>query len=359
MKKKKSGILIKAVISLEVIVLLTIGFLIVYTNHLLDKINYADAKTQENALGIDEEQLKKIEAPDEIAPEITTAAAEIELMEQQLLLNWEDQSVDVPYDHNGINILLVGIDSRNPTGWSSSDTMIILSANRKTHKVIMTSLMRDIYLRIPGHGYNRINAACAYGGPELLLKTIEGNFKFKIDHYIAVDFYSFIEIVDLLGGIEMNVSEAERENMNLTIAEVNDYSGFELEDGKLLQSGERLLTGKQALAYARVRHVGNNDFGRTERQRELLNKLIEKTKKVNIIELNKMLNVILPSIKTNLARGQIISLLLDSLEYKKYEIIQKRIPADHTYSNTNIKGRAVLKLNMKKNIKALYDGIYE
>jgi LCP family protein required for cell wall assembly len=117
----------------------------------------------------------------------------------------QDQTVPIAYDDNVLNIMLVGSDSRTMTDWSRSDVMILVSINKNTKKIVMTSLMRDIYLYVQGVGYNRLNVAYAYGGPDLLLSTVQESFKVKVDQFVAVNFFSFIKVVDDLGGVDIDV----------------------------------------------------------------------------------------------------------------------------------------------------------
>ena len=344
-------------LALGVCIILGIGIVYWYSDHLLDKIQYA-SEDEVAQVTLSDEDRAALEAPDEVEPDVSTDVSDIENLENQLRTNLEEESTDIVYDDNILNILLVGTDTRTGDSWSRSDTMIILSINKSTQKVVLTSLMRDIYLYIPDVGYNRINAAYAYGGPDLLLETIRENFKIDIDHYITVNFYSFIDIVDILGGITVDVSEAERKNMNQIIQSINDYTGPSRDDGKLTEAGEQLLNGKQTLAYARVRYVGNADFERTERQREVISKMLEKAKQMTLFQLNDTLNVLLPEIQTNFTKGEMLSLMLDALEYKNYEITENRIPVDGAYSSMNIRGMAVLGIDIDENIQAMNDAIY-
>ena len=380
MKSKKRLVGTIVLIAGLLIVLLVIGAA-GYVNHMLNKINYSDgdqAPTQPvSDAVVDTIEVSSAAEVTKTEPESTSAAAsaaeeetsaaenealgseeEAKSLEEELLENLEDQSIEVPYDDDVLNILLVGIDALNGQEWSNSDTMILFSINKNTKKIVMTSLMRDIYLYIPDRGYNRINAAYSYGGPNLLMKTIRENFKINVDQYVTVNFYSFIDIVDILGGVEIDIKDYEIKNMNQIIQAINDYVGPDQDDSKITEPGTYLLNGKQTLGYARIRYAGNNDFERTERQRTVLNKLIEKAKGMDLFQLNDTLNVLLPKITTNLSKGQILSLMLESLELKDYEIVQNRIPIDGGYSNKQVRGMSVLGLDMETNIKALHDGIY-
>ena len=173
------------------------------------------------------------------------------------------------------NVLLIGTDGRTASDRGRSDTMILLSINSKTDEIFLTSLMRDSYVDISGYGWNKLNAAYSFGGPELLIDTIQRNFDVKVTDYIAVNFNAFAAVVDAVDGVEINVSDSEAEAINQILHdEVNELMGDAIDSDYLSSGGKYKLNGKQALSYARIRYVGNADFERTERQREVLSKLL-------------------------------------------------------------------------------------
>jgi len=267
-------------------------------------------------------------------------------------------SVPPMYDENVYNVLLIGTDSRNKTDRGRSDSMILMSINKKTEEIHMTSFMRDSYVAIPGKYNNRINAAYAYGGADLLMDTIELNYKIKIDKYVRVNFFSFMEVIDAVGGVTITVSDAEVKVMNNYIGELNTLLGKKSNDGKLSKGGTYNLTGKQALGYCRIRYVGNADFQRTQRQRDVLMKVLEKVKGMSISEMNDFLEIFLPKVTTNIPESEIFSLVMNALTYTKYPVYQHRIPADGTWWNLRVRGMAVLGMNFDKNINMLKQEIY-
>ena len=155
-----------------------------------------------------------------------STAEEIPALEQRLLEQTSGME-DVLFDENVMNILLIGYDSRDADSRGRSDTNILVSINQETKEITMTSIMRDCYVSIPGYGNNRINAAYAFGGGSLLIETIEKNFQISVNNYVAVNFYAFMDIIDLIGGIEIEVSDAEAEVMNRYIRELNRLEGSE------------------------------------------------------------------------------------------------------------------------------------
>ena len=146
-------------------------------------------------------------------------------------------------------VLLIGLDRRPNQARGRSDTMILLALDSDNNAVKLMSLMRDMYIQIPGYGKNRINAACVYGGPELLIDTIEHNFGILIEHYVCVDFSTLANVIDQIGGIEANIeTAAQMKYINGVIREDNRVLKLDLSDGLLTETGIQILTGKQAQA---------------------------------------------------------------------------------------------------------------
>ncbi len=286
---------------------------------------------------------------------------EIKSYEDYLREKLEAQTEDIPYDaQNVYNVLLIGTDSRAPEENSRSDSMILVSINRKTEKIIMTSIMRDIYCTIPGVGDNRINAACAYGGAPLLLAAIEYNFGIQVDDYAVINFYGFIDAVNAAGGVELEVTAAEIKEMNGWMETMNALLHEERDADKLDESdaGPLLLNGKQALIFSRIRYTGDSDFERTSRQRRVLTALLNKAKSLSFPALNGLLNAVLPCITTNLTQGKVLSLLLCSKEYLDYEVVSGRIPIDGSWSSMNVRGMAVLRIDFSENRDYWYELVY-
>lgn len=259
------------------------------------------------------------------------------------------------------NILLVGTDSRQKGNKRSrTDTMVILSIDKKNKRLTMTSVLRDTYVKIPGVGKNRLNAAFVFGGPKLLFKTFEENFGIHLDKYVQIDFYNFIKLVDAVGGVDMKLSKAEINVMNKTyIPYINKSVKKKTTSNKITpnSTGVYHLNGIQALAYTRVRYVGT-DFARTERQRNVLGHIIKKTKTLSASEINKLANIVLPMVTTNLSQGEVMSLLLNAKEYLNYKVVNGRMPINGSYKYMTIRGASVLGVNFDKNKKYWYKLVY-
>jgi LCP family protein required for cell wall assembly len=257
------------------------------------------------------------------------------------------------------NILVVGSDARNTDTNSRSDCMIIVSINKRYGKLVMTSILRDSYVEIPGYGQNRINAAFQYGGADLLIQTIEQNFKIGIDHYVKVDFFSFIEIIDAMGGVDIDVDDGEAQYVNMYLCEINKLLGVEQGDGNLTVTGMQTLSGKQALGYSRIRYIGT-DFARTGRQREVLSAMVTKAKTLNPVQLLSLCNDVLPELTTDISDSQLSWLLMGAPLFLSYESSECRIPADNTWSSyVTPSGMDVLQLDFDANVEILQKAIYE
>lgn len=368
-KKKGKGLRIAGIIlGVICICLFGVGLLV---QHYLGMIQYdrgndslADASVnQAEEDGLDDERIEKELLEEDLMEE--QDATEEDSPEQEILALEEQMSsqVDVEtealYDKNVVNILLIGCDSRQQSGRGRSDTMILVSINQKTEEITMTSIMRDCYVSIPGKGNNRINAAYAYGGASLLMDTLKTNFKIQVDNYVAIDFYSFVDIVDSIDGVDIEVSDAEVKVMNGYIKELNKLNGRQEDAYQLSGGGNLHLNGTQALAYARVRYVGNADFERTQRQRTILTKIFEKMQNMNLLEMNNLLTTLLPEVKTDMTEAGVLAMMLKVPAYLNYDLNSQRIPVDGSYQSLRIRGMAVLGIDFDKNVQLLEETIYK
>lgn len=257
-----------------------------------------------------------------------------------------------------MNILLIGNDSRDNDESGRSDAMILLSISSKTNKIHLTSLLRDVYVDIPGYGSNRLNAAYSYGGAELLMETIEANFDIEVNRYMQVNFEAFANLVDAVGGVDLELSNEEvllvngylwEYNILLGRAEGTDYFAEDVE-------GEVHLNGPQALAYCRNRYIGN-DFGRTERQRKVLSAMVAKAPVV-LLNMKDVVNGVFENIATNLTKTECMQLAASAGKLLTHELVQGSIPLDGTYANANINGMAVLQVDFEANNAYIRSEIY-
>ena len=265
-----------------------------------------------------------------------------------------------PLKQDGVvNILLIGNDSRENGEDGRSDAMILLSISNKTGKIYMTSLLRDMYVKIPGHDDNRLNAAYSFGGAELLMETVEQNFDIKVDRYVLVNFEAFANLVDAVGGVDLELSSEEIEYVNGYLVEYNMLldrpQGTDNMDTSV--SGMVHLNGPQALAYSRNRYLGT-DFGRTERQRKVLSAVIGKLPKAVVTHPKALIDGLMPNLTTNLTQGECFQLSLMAGKLLSYDIEQASIPLEGTYQNATHRKMAVLEVDFEANKKYLMENIY-
>ena len=247
-----------------------------------------------------------------------------------------------------INILLVGQDGREDVEGSRSDSMMLVSVNKGTGKVKIVSLMRDMYVSIPGHDDNRINAAYSLGGVKLLEQTIENDFQVKIDGNVQIDFESFKTIIDKVDGVEIELSQEEADYLNTAY----------WQNGWSLSAGVQTLNGDQALAYSRIRQVGNSDFQRTERQRTVLMTVFRKVKGQGKLKMLSLAKDIYPMLDTDIGIGDMISLGTTAIGMDESDIETYRLPIDGGYTNQTIREMQVLVPDMEKNIAYLKELLF-
>lgn len=256
-----------------------------------------------------------------------------------------DSDVDV------VNVLLVGadknLDEQDKDVDRRSDSMMIATLDIKHNKLKVTSLMRDLYVEIPGYGHNKLNAAFTLGGIKLLYKTIAQNFGISLDGYAEVNFDAFVNVIDELGGIEVNLTESEASNLRTT----NYIKRRKYRDVKV---GKQIFNGYQALGYCRIRHGKRrpdgslpgvftasgkgDDYGRVERQRLTIQAILNKVKTLSPSELLDLAKVVLPNITTDISKDKIYTYMMSVVKMGATEIHQFSIPAEGTFRGENISG---------------------
>ncbi|MBE6736234.1 MAG: LytR family transcriptional regulator [Ruminococcaceae bacterium] len=249
-------------------------------------------------------------------------------------------------NEKSMNILLVGLDSRKDNYTGRSDSMILCTINKKSKKFVMTSFLRDSYVTIPGHGKDKLNAAYALGGSNLLANTIYENYGIVVDRTAVFNFLFVIDIIDYLGGVTVDVTADELPYLNMYIHDQNEelYNLANPNKGQIHSGpGTYTLDGNQALGYARIRYVGT-DVARSERQRLVLSQCIDKCKKLSTGQLNEMMTLFLPRIKTDLTSGDCLSLITTLLRAGSYESGSMAIPTDGTWKDAKVGDQEVIKI---------------
>ena len=254
------------------------------------------------------------------------------------------------------NILLLGCDSYTTNSYQRTDSMIILSINLARGEVKLTSLMRDTWITVPGtNRHRKLTELCAVGGPELTIRAINENFGMDISDYALISMQGIAEIIDLIGGLDLDITEAERKALNKGLFDLSSLSGME----QLQESGEGVhLNGNQATAYARIRKI-DSDYVRTERQRTVLIAMAEKIKNgASAGTLLAIVTTLLNYVDTNLTLPEIMSIASVGLKMDLSSVEQLRLPADGTFESGTYDGIWCIKPNFSKNAALLHSFIY-
>lgn len=257
-------------------------------------------------------------------------------------------SSSLMHDSNVTNILLIGVDGSSSDTSLRSDTMLLVSIDRNNKKIKLTSFLRDTWAVIPSNkAYSKLNAACSYGGAQLVLDTIEYNYNVEIDHYMLVGFNMFSTIIDSVGGIEVEVTEKEAEFMRATAKVTRN-----------IQSGESVhMDGAQALVYCRIRKL-DSDFMRTYRQRKVITALIDKAKSTDLFSLKNLADTVLPMVQTDISPMELTKLIFGAAKFIGYDIKSERVPNDDTWSYKTIRGQSVIVTDFDANIQFLKNYLY-
>ncbi|MCD7817533.1 MAG: LCP family protein [Lachnospiraceae bacterium] len=271
-----------------------------------------------------------------------------------------DTSKDVLSDEDIYNVLLIGVDRQDKTWNGNSDSMILVSINKEDNRVTMVSLMRDTYVNISDVGYKKLNAAYAYGGGPLLCKTVTETYKIDVDRYVAVDFWDLVEIIDIIGGVDLEISAEEAEVANGYILDMCDrLMDLDPSEHYFPSSGGTLhADGVQAVAFARIRYVGNSDFDRTERQRYVLTQLMDEVKQMSLAQMTEKMQSILEYITTNISETEIWSMLTELPDMLEYDFETSRVPYDNMYSTIYVNGQDMLVPDWEETLEILHDFIY-
>lgn len=286
------------------------------------------------------------------------------------------QESDVDMSQVGVNegvedvkgyqtIALVGLDNTSDTlDYGNSDTMIIASINNDTKKVKLVSIYRDTYLNVgtdpKGNEdtYTKANAAYAYGGAQQLMTMMNKNLDLSLDGYVTVDFAAVAETIDLLGGLDIEMTADEVEHMNNYCVETSEATGKSYEE-IYPEDGVHHLNGVQAVSYARIRKTAGNDFRRAARQRLVIYKMVEKAKNSSWTTLNKIVDTVCPMVATSLSKADILKMGMNMITYDIED--QSGFPTKHLEGETikdAVGTDAVLPVTLEQNVIALHQFLY-
>ncbi|MCI8317465.1 MAG: LCP family protein [Lachnospiraceae bacterium] len=371
-KRKKSGMNMKKVFAISFCIVLGIVFIsggVIYKlgHDLYSNVNYVADEDVKRLETLPEHVVKQMEEEARAAAleaesdvdglgGVKVSADELDSIHNKMSSMTDKKTAS---DNDIYNILLVGVDRRDKTWNGNSDSMILVSINKKDNRVTMVSLMRDTYVDIPDVGYDKLNAAYAWGAGPLLCETITNTYKVQVDRYAAVDFFDLIDIIDIIGGVDMEITASEAEVMNGYILDMCNLMNV---DGYAHQvpvgGGYIHCDGVQAVAYARNRYVGNSDYQRTERQRYLIQQLMGEVKGMSVAQMTDKMQSILGHVTMNIPESEIWSMIPELPEMLEYKFETDRIPYDNMYDVIDVKGQGMLVPDWEPTIDKLHDFIY-
>ncbi len=273
-------------------------------------------------------------------------------------VNIDETQIDVSENENLTgyrNVAIFGVDSRADDygKGNRSDCIIIASINNKTHDVKLISVYRDTYVEIEGHGLDKITHAYSYGEAPLALKTLNKNLDLNIKEFVTVNFDSVSDAVDALGGIKMQITSAEVKYINSYIDEVAKVTGKKSKH--ITSAGTYTLDGVQAVAYSRIRYTSGGDYKRTERMRDVIAAMVSKLKTKSVSEINRIADLILPKVYTNLSATDLLSMVPAVASFSIGESIgwpytTKGITLDRWYG---------VPITLESNVKKLHQEVFE
>lgn len=320
-KRRKRKIIrrtVKIVLSVFCVVFIIAGILMLYYYDLLNAMIYKEldnpATSSQNGFSFSvPTDLSSSSVSSGSASSEAVSDWTVDLSDGTTLLN----------DPMVLNVMLFGSDTRYADSTGNSDTMILLSLDNRHHKIKFTSFMRDTWINIPGYGANKMNAAYSFGGPSLAIETIQRNYGIKIDRYAIVDFASFTEIINCLGGIDIELTEFEIDYINWQM-----YENHQVNDRHYIKAKPGIvhLDGREALWHARNRDSALSDFDRTSRQRQVVSTILNEFKDSSITTILDAVSKVGPMITTNLRKSEITTLVKNSLTYLSYDQEEYSLP---------------------------------
>ncbi len=285
----------------------------------------------------------------------TEKVVKYEIKEEELVFNEEVKNNESLQGYR--NIALFGVDSTvgDLTSKTRSDTIMVASINEDTHEVKIVSVYRDTYLNIGDDNYNKANAAYSYGGPSQAIKMLNANLDLNITDFVTVGFGGMVDTVDMLGGIMLDITDAE-------IGYLNDYQFCIAENlnrdyTPITEAGYQLVDGLQATAYCRIRYTAGDDFKRAERQRDVIMAIAEKAKQANAATINNIADVVFPQVATSLGLNEILTLLGGITEYSI--VADTGFPAEDQRTTGDIDvGSSVLAVDLVSNVQTLHEFLF-
>lgn len=293
---------------------------------------------------------------------VTYAASQLSKIDRQEVdtksLNIKQETAEKETGY--LNVALFGLDSREGTlgKGNRSDAIMIASLNKETGEVRLVSIYRDTLLETSDNEFNKANAAYAFGGPEDAIAMINKNLDMSIDKYVTVNFNALVEVIDALGGLDLELNAVEVGHMNNYCIETAEVTGKEVPHIQPTseEAATYHLNGVQAVSYSRIRYTAGGDFKRAERQRLVLEKIAEKVSKANIGALNKIINAVFPQVSTNFTLAEMLGYAKNVKDYKIGETMG--FPTDNHFDNISGVGSVVMADTLESNVLAVHKFLF-
>ncbi len=345
-KDKKMPLVAKIFVGLVVILSLGSGAAAYYINFVLDKATIVNADTEDIYIPVSQEVFEQDEKKEDA----------IEIDPEEVL--WGKLSKLAKKEEDVVNILLVGEEDlgEEENGRGRTDCMMIATISKKENALKLTSLMRDMYVQIPGYSDNKLNAAYRNGGMSLLEDTIELNFGVAVDGYVLVDFDAFESVIDALGGVEIKLSEIEANYLN-------SHNYISKKKYRNVKPGKQILNGNQARGYSRIRYVRTangltDDWGRNHRQRKVLKAIFKEYKSKSAVELVAMLPDIMKLVTTDLSKKDMLGYIGLILSINADKLQTLSVPVEGSFTTPYINGMSVLLPSLETNQEKLHQFLF-
>ena len=287
---------------------------------------------------------------------LVNKTTKVEINKENIGITEEVEEKLSKYSDTIINIALFGVDA-DENGVGRSDSIIIATIDTVHKKLKLTSVMRDSYVDIEGYGYDKINHAYAFGGPELAINTLNRNFDLNIKDFVSVNFSTLPKIIDKLGGVDIDVDAEELNYINGYINSINNINGTS--SPNISSVGVQHMDGTKAMAYCRIRYTSGGDYKRTERHREVLSEIFSKVISLNVTTYPSLLNEILPMVETSLKSSDILDLGNEVLKMGKSTLEQERFPRDGYCQGEMINGVYYLTFDKATTVEQIHNYIFE
>lgn len=273
---------------------------------------------------------------------------------EDVMYTIDDFAVTEGLPDNWVNILLLGTDVKYTNNYGRTDSMIMMSINLATKEAKLTSFMRDIWVPMSNQKSAKLNSACVVGGPQMTMRTINECFGLNLQYYALVNLSSMADIIDILGGLDLDVTEAEMKALNKGLFDLSSMSGME----KLGEYGNGVhLNGNQAVAFARIRKI-DSDYKRTQRQRYVLTQIAKRLQQENAGTIVGVVLKLLENVETNMNMTQLMTIAAAGLQMDMDSIQQFRVPADNTFQSGTYDGVWCIKPDFNANKQQLHKFIY-